>query len=88
MRPERPLEEDRKREGQATVDVATVVAEDVVVAPFSEVGVAFGIVASFADVAANEVVAVVDAIAELEAVVGESGLDAKMESMALIMEME
>ena len=67
MKPAKPLEEDEKREGLATVDVATVVAEDVVVASFSEVGVAFGVAASFADVAVTAVVVVV-AVAELVAV--------------------
>ena len=66
MKPAKPLEEDEKREGLATVDVATVVAEDVV-ASFSEVGVAFGVAASFADVAVTAVVVVV-AVAELVAV--------------------
>ena len=59
MKPAKPLEEDEKREGLATVDVATVVAEDVVVASFSEVGVASGVAASFADVAVTAVVVVV-----------------------------
>ena len=45
------------------LSVATVVAEDVV-ASFSEVGVAFGVAASFADVAVTAVVVVV-AVAEL-----------------------
>ena len=67
MKPAKPLEEDEKREGLATVDVATVVAEDVVVASFSEVGVASGVAASFADVAVTAVVVVV-AVAELVAV--------------------
>ena len=66
MKPAKPLEEDEKREGLATVDVATVVAEDVVVASFSEIGVALGVAASFADVAVTAVVVVV-AVAELEA---------------------
>ena len=68
MKPAKALEEDEKREGLATVDVATVVAaEDVVVASFSEVGVASGVAASFADVAVTAVVVVV-AVAELVAV--------------------
>ena len=67
MKPAKPLEEDEKREGLATDDVANVVAEDVVVASFSEVGVASGVAASFADVAVTAVVVVV-AVAELVAV--------------------
>ena len=59
MKPAKPLEEDEKREGLATDDVANVVAEDVVVASFSEVGVAFGVAASFADVVVTAVVVVV-----------------------------